>query len=110
MHARLQLRLLGTFDPRLDGVPLKPFRSAKVRALLAYLGMEAGRPHLREALATLLWGEYPEREAQQSLSQASSPGASPSLGTGQPLLTITRHTVELHPGADLLWVDVRAFD
>ena len=72
MHARLQLRLLGTFDPRLDGVPLKPFRSAKVRALLAYLGMEAGRPHLREALATLLWGEYPEREAQQSLSQALS--------------------------------------
>jgi DNA-binding SARP family transcriptional activator/tetratricopeptide (TPR) repeat protein len=124
MPARLQLRLLGTFDARLDGVPLGRFRSAKVRALLAYLGVEAGRLHRREVLATLLWGEYPEREAQQSLSQAltnlrslletqpalSSLGASPGPAAPQPLLTITRQTVELHPGPDLLWVDVHAFD
>ncbi|MFN2184458.1 MAG: AAA family ATPase [Anaerolineae bacterium] len=117
MHATLQLRLLGTFDARLDGVPLEGFRSAKVRALLAYLGVEAGRPHLREALATLLWGEYPQREAQQSLSQALSnlrrlftPPASPSPVAVQPLLTITRQTVQLHRDADLLWVDLHAFD
>jgi DNA-binding SARP family transcriptional activator/tetratricopeptide (TPR) repeat protein len=117
VHARLQLRLLGTFDAGLDGVPLGPFRSAKVRALLAYLAVEAGRAHLREVLATLLWGEYPEHEAQQSLSQALSnlrrllgSGASSCPAAAQPLLTITRQTVQLHLGADLLWVDVHAFD
>jgi DNA-binding SARP family transcriptional activator len=120
MPARLQLRLLGTFDARLDGVPLAPFRSAKVRALLAYLAVEAGRPHLREALATLLWGEYPKADAQQSLSQAlanlrsllgAGPAApSPGPAAARPLLTITRQAVELHPGPDSLWVDVHAFD
>ena len=53
MNARLQLRLLGTFDARLDGVPLQRFRSTKVRALLAYLAVEADRPHRREGLANL---------------------------------------------------------
>jgi DNA-binding SARP family transcriptional activator len=120
LPAKLQLRLLGTFDARLDGVPLDRFRSAKVRALLAYLAVEAGRPHLREALAALLWGEYPQREAQQSLSQALTnlrgllgPGAGvPTADSAapQPLLTITRQAVQLHLGADLLWVDVHAFD
>ncbi len=124
MHARLQLRFLGTFDARLDGVPLERFRSTKVRALLAYLAVETGRPHLRATLATLLWGEYPEAESQQSLSQAltnlrrllvpgpevASPGASPCPTAAQPLLTITRQAVELHLGDDLVWVDVHAFD
>jgi DNA-binding SARP family transcriptional activator/tetratricopeptide (TPR) repeat protein len=117
VHARLQLRLLGAFDAGLDGVPLGPFRSAKVRALLAYLAVEAGRAHLRESLSTLLWGEYPEHEAQQSLSQALSnlrrllgPGASSRPAAAQPLLTITRQTVQLNLGPDLLWVDVHAFD
>jgi adenylate cyclase len=112
----LQLRLLGTFDASLDGVPLRRFRSAKVRALLAYLGVEAGRPHRRDSLAALLWGEYPEREAQQSLSQALTnlrqllAAGTAGAAAAQPLLTITRQAVELHLGADILWVDVHAFD
>jgi DNA-binding SARP family transcriptional activator/tetratricopeptide (TPR) repeat protein len=108
--------LLGTFDARLDGVPLEQFRSAKVRALLAYLAVEAGRAHRREALATLLWGEYPEASAQQSLSQAltnlrnllaplTTPGAS-----SEPLLSITGQSVQFQLDLQRLWVDVHAFD
>jgi DNA-binding SARP family transcriptional activator len=42
---------------------------AKPLALLAYLVLER-RPHSREALAGLLWGESPEVEARASLRQA----------------------------------------
>src|SRR5512139_3834701 len=111
--SRLQIRLLGTFDATLDGVSLVRFHSAKVRALLAYLVMEPGRPHRREALATLLWGEYPEVDAQHSLSQALTNLHSllaPGPAAAQHLLTITRQVVQLHAGPDLLWVDVHAFD
>jgi DNA-binding SARP family transcriptional activator/predicted ATPase len=42
----------------------------KVRALLAYLLIEADQPQRREKLAGLLWPEQPEKEARHSLSQA----------------------------------------
>jgi DNA-binding SARP family transcriptional activator/tetratricopeptide (TPR) repeat protein len=116
LPAKLQLRLLGTFDARLDGVPLERFRSAKVRALLAYLGVEAGRANRREALATLLWGEYPDANAQQSLSQALTnlrsllaPLAVPGTPS-EPLLSITGQSVQLQLDPQRLWVDVHAFD
>jgi DNA-binding SARP family transcriptional activator/tetratricopeptide (TPR) repeat protein len=116
LPAKLQLRLLGTFEARLNGVPLERFRSAKVRALLAYLAVEADRTHLREALATLLWGEYPEANAQQSLSQALTNlrGLLATLAVpgnpSDPLLSITGQSVQLHPDPERLWVDIHAFD
>ncbi|MBA3317949.1 MAG: AAA family ATPase [Gemmatimonadales bacterium] len=54
---------------RPDGVRVTPQPGAKALALLAYLALEP-RPHTREALADLLWGESPEVEARASLRQA----------------------------------------
>ncbi len=48
--ARLEIRLLGPFQASLDGTPVTGFESGKVRALLAILAAEPGRPHPREAL------------------------------------------------------------
>jgi predicted ATPase/DNA-binding SARP family transcriptional activator len=48
----LSLSLLGPFQVALDGQPVKDFKSNKVRALLAYLAVEADRPH-RYALSNL---------------------------------------------------------
>jgi len=116
MGAELQLRLLGTFDVTLNGIPLARFRSAKVRALLAYLAVESGRPHRREVLATLLWGEFPEYDAQRSLSQALSNLRSllaPLAAAGassESLLSITAQSVQLHADPERVWVDVHAFD
>ncbi len=56
--ARLSLALLGPLQVRLDDQPLSSLAYAKVRALLAYLAVEA-RPHGRDALAELLWPEQP---------------------------------------------------
>jgi DNA-binding SARP family transcriptional activator len=68
--ARLRLELLGGFSARLaDGQPcLLPTK--KVQALLAYLALPPGRPHSREKLTALLWGDTPETQARQSFRQA----------------------------------------
>jgi hypothetical protein len=50
--AKLSITLLGPFLAEIDGLPLQGFRTAKVRALLAYLAVESHR-----ALGT----DYPRR-------------------------------------------------
>ena len=66
----LCISLLGPFRVILEGQPLTAFESDKVRALLAYLALESGVPHRRDALAALLWPEHAERNARHNLSQA----------------------------------------
>ncbi len=64
---RLSLDLLGTFSATLDGHAIGSFRSNKVRALLAYLAVEAGRPHSRASLAALFWPESSDQDALRNL-------------------------------------------
>ena len=64
---KLHIRLLGGFSVELGNHPVTKFRSAKGRALLAYLAAEADQPHLRTSLAALLWGNYPETAAKTNL-------------------------------------------
>jgi DNA-binding SARP family transcriptional activator len=66
----LQINLLGTFQVMLDGTPITRFESDKVRALLAYLVVEADRPHWRETLMAMFWPEASERAARHNLRQA----------------------------------------
>lgn len=65
----LELRLLGPGRLTLDGRVVR-LHSAKSLALLAFLALEADRPHARARLASLLWGDRPEAAARQSLRQA----------------------------------------
>ena len=52
---QLSLSLLGPFQAwTADGI-LRPLRTAKERALLAYLVVENGQNHRREKLADLFW-------------------------------------------------------
>jgi DNA-binding SARP family transcriptional activator len=69
---RWSLRLLGPFSLERDGVPLTGFRSDKVRALLAYLASESGRPWSRSTLADLLWHDRSEPIARANLRNALS--------------------------------------
>jgi DNA-binding SARP family transcriptional activator len=66
--ARLDLTLLGGFGARVDARPVV-FPSRKARALLSYLAVPAGRPHSRDKLAALLWGDTAEPQARNSLRQ-----------------------------------------
>ena len=113
--ARLAISLLGAFGASFDGAPLTSFESSKVRALLAYLAVEAGIAHSRSVLADLLWPQQGEERARRSLSQALYNLRS-VLGEHIPLqgdgaasfLTVTPETIQLSPSIDD-WVDVLEF-
>ena len=69
MKGRLELALLGNVEIHRDGIPVAGLTSSKAQALLCFLAV-TGRPHLRPALAGLLWGEMPEENARGNLRKA----------------------------------------
>lgn len=99
--SQLTLALLGSFQLTRDGVLIDNFRSNKVRALLAYLAVEAGRPHTRVKLANLFWPDVGEATARTYLRHALA-NLRYLFGNGQnaPSFLITeRESVQLTPTA-----------
>jgi DNA-binding SARP family transcriptional activator len=97
MLAPVALSLLGGFRAERNGEPIAAFESNKVRALLAYLAVETGRPHQRSALAGLLWPDHAEELARTNLRHVlrqlrqtlpDQPGAPPFLLTSQQTIQI----------------------
>ena len=108
--AQLQITLLGAFRVTRGGTSISGFESDKARALLAYLAVEADRPHRREALAGLLWPDTPERTARTNLRSALA-NLRQIIGDHQaepPFLTSTRQTIQFNSNSDYE-LDVRVF-
>ena len=99
----LQISLLGGFQVLRGSTILNGFISDKVRSLLAYLILEP-RAHARPQLASLLWGDMPEKKAMASLRKALS-NLNQLLGG---YLHITRQSVAFDTSQPH-WVDVLAF-
>ncbi|RME44461.1 MAG: SARP family transcriptional regulator, partial [Chloroflexi bacterium] len=108
--AHLSLSFLGRFQVTLDGSPVASFESDKVRALLAYLSVEADHPHGRGVLAGLLWPEQPEQSARTNLRHVllKLRQAIGDRDASPPFLLITRGTIQFNPASDH-WLDVTAF-
>jgi DNA-binding SARP family transcriptional activator len=107
---RLLLSLLGPYRATLDQEPIIGFESNKVRALLAYLAMEADRPHRRQSLVGLLWPAQTEAAARTNLRHALA-NLRQAIGDHQatpPFLLITRATIQLNPDGNY-WLDVADF-
>jgi TolB-like protein/DNA-binding SARP family transcriptional activator/Tfp pilus assembly protein PilF len=68
--AKLRLVLLGGFEARTDSGLSLAMSGKKAQMLLAYLAMHQTQTHLRDKLATLLWGDAPAEQARLSLRQA----------------------------------------
>jgi hypothetical protein len=60
---KLTIHLLGDAQFRLNDGPPLPLEAGKASALLAYLAVEAARPHARQTLAELLWPERADADA-----------------------------------------------
>src|SRR5512142_2000273 len=109
--AHLTLGVLGAMQVTLADGQTAKFRSDQTRALLAYLAVEADRPHRREALTGLLWPDEPEETARHNLRQAllnlrQAIGDSSAL---PPYLHITRPEIQFNT-ASHHWLDVADFD
>src|SRR5919201_1414970 len=108
--ARLSLALLGPLRITLDGQPVSGFAYNKARALLAYLAVEAERPHQRDGLVGLLWPELPDTAARTNLRQALA-NLREAIGDATatpPFLLITRDTIQFNQASDYE-LDVAAF-
>lgn len=94
--SQLTLFLLGPLQTSWGNNTSVAFATDKVRALLAYLAVEADRPHRRETLAGLLWSNWSDAEAITNLRRTLH-RLKQSLGAlTDALLTITRQTVQLN--------------
>ncbi|HEX6386029.1 MAG TPA: BTAD domain-containing putative transcriptional regulator, partial [Anaerolineae bacterium] len=99
----LKLALLGQLKLAYDDAPLAGLASGKAQALLCYLAVD-GRPHSRQALAGLLWGELPEADARRNLR-----GALLKLRqVAEPHLLISHQTLAFDSDSEY-WLDVAIF-
>ncbi len=108
MTAPLRLRLLGGFQLRDATGKTVSLNLRKAQALLAYLAVSAGQSAPRETLAGLLWGEFEQQRARQSLRQALLALTKALARSEGPVLRMESHDVSLVPGA--LAVDVVEFE
>ncbi len=99
----LDIKLFGSVELKLNGRPLKKFISRKADALLIYLACHE-RPFSREHLATLFWGDSPQKKALANLSVILS-----SLRKQvAPYIIANRHTISFNHTIDN-YVDYAVF-
>ncbi len=106
--ASLNIQLFGTFQVTVEGMSVDGFRSDKARALLAYLAVEADRPHRRDALAGLFWPEMPEGKAHDNLRLALHRLRQAIGAPAEACLQVTPKTIQLTTSTGCE-VDVAAF-
>ena len=105
---RPRLSLFGGFRwTRADGRAV-PVNLRKAEALLAFLAVADRQTVSRELLASLLWGEFEEQRARQSLRQVLLALTKSLAGCEQPILHIDGQQVSIRP--DALSVDAAAFE
>lgn len=85
--------------------------AGKDQELLSYLLIHRERPHSREALATLLWGNTSTEKSKKYLRQALwhlHTALNTQNGNGE-VLIVDHDWLSLNPGSDL-WTDVADFE
>lgn len=109
----LRVRLFGRFGIRRDGQVLSGFDASKAQDLFCYLLLYRDRPHSRETLADLLWGEKSTTQARRYLRkvlwQLQTALDVRGVFPENSVLLVEPDWVQLNPEADL-WLDVVAFE
>jgi predicted ATPase/DNA-binding SARP family transcriptional activator len=106
--AHLELKLLGGFEARLQAGAALVLPTQKTQALLAYLALPLGQSHLREKLATLLWGDMQHAQARSNLRNALSRIKKVLPKAVRASLVVDGASVSLDPSA--VDVDVTQFE
>jgi DNA-binding SARP family transcriptional activator len=104
----LRLTLLGGFAAHSGDGALLRFPTRKAEALLAYLAVPPGRPHSRNELASLLWGDAPDSRARHSVRQTVFLLRRALAEAGRPQIAEAGQSISLDPLS--VDVDVQAFE
>lgn len=108
----LRFHLFGKLSVQQGELSVKGLDASKEQQLLCYLLIHRGRPHPREALASLLWGETSTEKSRKYLRQALwhlQAALQPSAFTGEQLLLVEHDWVQLNLRSDL-WLDVAVLE
>lgn len=108
----LRFRLFGKFTAHHDAGLLKGLEASKDQELLSYLLIHRDRPHSREALATLLWGDTSTEKSKKYLRQALwhlHAALNSDNGNGTGVLLVENDWLSLNP-LSKLWTDVADFE
>lgn len=109
----IKVNLFGKFSARRAEQSLAGLDVFRTQELFTYLLVRRDRPHTREALATLLWGETPTEKAKKYLRQTlwhlQTALDAPDAGPGQSLLLAEHDWVQLNLSAELR-LDVADFE
>lgn len=109
--ADLRFHLLGKFRAERGTLSLG-LDASKERELISYLLIHRDRPHPREALATLLWGDTSTEKSRKYLRQTLWHLRGLLRSNWQqhePVLVVEHDWVQLNLGSDL-WLDVAALE
>ena len=111
--ASITIRLFGKFSAELDGRRLTGLDGGKLQELFCYLLLNRRRPHSRELLASMLWGDSPTAQSKKYLRQAlwqlqNIIGSSERKQNNR-LLLIDADWVNVNALADY-WFDVSEFE
>lgn len=105
----LQFRLLGKFTVYYNQKSLDFFNVQKVQELLCYLLVHRDRPHNREVLAELLWGNvntpYSKKYLRKTLWQLQTALRSIPATRRDKLLIIDPHWIQVNKDA-AFWLDI----
>lgn len=111
---QLNISLFGRMRVRYDGQIVEGYESVKVQELFCYLLLNRDRPHSREVLASLIWGNHcttaqSKKYLRKALWQLQTAlNAIPdSIGSG--LLAVESDWIRLN-SIDALSLDVAAFE
>ena len=111
--SNLRVSLFGKFCVQCDEEPLAGLDARRVQELFCYLLLYRHRPHPREVLAELLWGENSSANSKKYLRQTLwqlQAALEDYTGTnGTPVLLVDSEWVQWNPLANL-WLDVALFE
>jgi DNA-binding SARP family transcriptional activator len=110
---QLKISLFGKFSLQYDGLSVDQIESYKVQEFFCYLLLHRNRPHAREALANLLWGESTTAQSKKYLRQALW-HLQNTLGQehdpeGKRFLLVEPDWIRLNMQADI-WLDIDVFE
>lgn len=109
----LQINLFGKLCVRRDDRLLAGFTAAKVQELFGYLLLFRSRPHTRESLATILWGDFPSAQAKKQLRQllwqVQTALGQPDSADAASVLIIEPEWVSIN-AASGFWLDIAALE
>ncbi|MEK6300719.1 MAG: BTAD domain-containing putative transcriptional regulator [Acidobacteriota bacterium] len=108
----VSIRLFGKFSAQIAPEKIEGLEAPRLQELFSYLLLYRERPHARETLAALLWGDSPTATSKKYLRQAlwqlqsALTDAAPSA---RHLLIVEPDWIQIDPDAGL-WLDVAEFE